>query len=161
MTINEQFELVKYSIKSMELNLLFLGKGTYKNENLKHIPADIPCDVSAILKYGLYPLYKDGDISIPNVLSNTIVDFLNDNPIEVWMAYSIVWMQYRNELNGISPFNIISSELLETLRICITKNQKALSDCKKYVGDGKENGLLEDIIVSNKSFKNKFEVSIL
>ncbi len=161
MTINEQLERVKYAVEHDELKQLFLGQGRYQSSNLKHIPANVPCDISAVLKYGLYPLYQNGDGNIPQVLFDTIVSFLDGDAVEVWTAYSIVWSQYRNELKRLSPFGIISDRLLITLRHAIEQKKDELSSCKEYTGASDKNGLMGDIVASNNSFQRIHGVSIL
>ena len=138
-----------------------MGAEEFKWENLQHIPANVPSDISAILKYGLYRLYTESKYDIPSLLISTIGELLQGSPTEIWTAYSIVWHQYRNELIGVCPFKIVSQELLNAIRTSIDKNKEALTKCKDFVGENNKDGLFGDIVASNNSLRKKFEVSIL
>lgn len=161
MTIEEQYASVSAAVQNHKLKQLMLGKGEYNWGNLKHIPADVPCDISAVLKHGLYRLHLASVPWIPQQLTSVIVELSLGTPVEVWTAYSIVWYQYRNELTEISPFKIITPTLLDTVRASLSRNQIALAQCKEYAGKYCKLGLWEDIVISNQSLQRKFEVSIL
>lgn len=161
MTIEEQYASVKQAVQEHKLKQLMLGQGEYSWGDLKHIPADVPCDISAVLKYGLYRLHCEAVPWIPQQLTSVIVELSMGTPVEVWTAYSIMWYQYRNELTDLSPFKIITPVLLNTVSTSINRNRDALAQCKEYVGKYCKFGLLEDIVVSNQSLQKKFEVSIL
>ncbi len=161
MTIEKQYALVKEAVQKHKLKQLMLGTDALKWDNLQHIPADVPSDLSAILKYGLYRLYLEANSDIPDLLLSTINELLQGNSVEIWTAYSIVWYQYRYELTNLSPFKIISNELLVAIRTNIFANKEALIECKEFVGKSYKDGLFEDIVASNDSFYRKFEVSIL
>lgn len=161
MTVEEQYISVKDAVQKTKLKQLLMGAEEFKWENLQYIPANMPSDISAILKYGLYRLYTETKYDIPNLLISTIGELLQGSPTEIWIAYSIVWYQYRNELIGICPFKIVSQELLNAIRTSINKNKAALTECKDFAGENSKDGLLGDIIASNDSLQKKFEVSIL
>lgn len=161
MTIEEQYASVKKAVQEHKLKPLLLGQGEYNWGALKHIPADIPCDISAVLKYGLYRLHFESVPWIPQTLTSVIVELSLGTPVEVWTAYSIVWYQYRNELTDISPFKIVTPTLLDTVRAGVTRSKDSLAQCKEYVGRNCKFGLLEDIVISNQTLQKKFEVSIL
>lgn len=160
MTIEQQYDSVKEAVQKQKFKQLVMGE-EFKWKNLQHIPANVPSDISAILRYGLYRLYLESKYDIPSLLISTISELLQGSPTEIWTAYSIVWYQYRNELINVCPFKIISQELLNAIRASIDKNKEALAECNDFVGKNCKDGLLGDIVASNNSLRKKFEVSIL
>lgn len=160
MTIEQQYDSVKEAVQKQKFKQLVMGE-EFKWENLQHIPANVPSDISSILRYGLYRLYPESKYDIPNLLISTIRELLQGSPAEIWTAYSIVWYQYRNELINVCPFKIISQELLNAIRASIDKNKEAIAECNEFVGENYKDGLLGDIIASNNSLRKNFGVSIL
>ena len=160
MSSTEHQNLVKKAITNNELDKLFLGQEGYKWGNLKHIPANVPTDVSAIL-CSMYALYNEGATDIPELLEDTIYKLTKGNAVEIWTAYSIVWSQYYHELKKSVPFNIVSDSLLAHIRKVVSQNAQLLSECHEYTGAGLKNGLLDDIVISNKSFFKMHGESIL
>ena len=160
MSNNEHQDLVKKAITNNELDKLFLGQDGYEWGNLKHIPANVPTDISAIL-HSMYAIYNDGVTDIPELLEDTIYKLTKGNAVEIWTAYSIVWSQYYHELKKSVPFNIVSDSLLAHIRKVVSQNAQLLSECYEYTGAGKKNGLLDHIVISNKSFLKMFGKSIL
>ena len=161
MTIEKQYASVKDAVQKEKLKLLLIGVKEYRWDNLQHIPANVPSDISAILKFGLYRLYTESKYDIPNLLLSIISELLQGSPTEIWTAYTVVWFQYRNELTNKCPFKIISQELLNAIRTSIELNKDSLAECKDYIGENYKNGLLGDIIASNNRLQKKFEKSIL
>lgn len=160
MLANEKQELVKKAIQNDELNKLFLGQDGYKWGNLKHIPADVPTDISAIIKV-MHELYLTGNIDIPKLLKDTICKLANGGAIEIWTAYYIVLIEYRNELQNKSHFLIIDEQIVDVIKIAINKNTDVLSECFDYVGNGEKQGLLSFIERTNSHLESDFGKSIL
>ena len=167
------YRYAETAVQNRNLNDLFLGTGNFRfnQRDLKHIPASVPSDISGILKDGLYKLYKETQFEVTTLLIDAIINLSNGSPVEIWTAYNIIWFQYRYELNGISPFKIISQDLLNKIQKSVFDNSDALESCCEYeVKDSNEsftkkfgynNGLLGDILSSNESFIKKFGISIL
>ena len=160
MSNNEHQDLVKKAIANNELDKLFLGQDGYEWGNLKHIPANVPTDISAIL-HSMYAIYNDGATDIPELLEDTIYKLTKGNAVEIWTAYSIVFSHYYDVLTNSSTFSIVSEKILICLRESISKNSQILSECHEYVGLNLKNGILEYINNSNRSFQKRFFVSIL
>lgn len=161
MTIEQQYNVVKEAVKNDKLKQLMLGTETFGWEELQHMPANVPSDISSILRCGLYKLHLESNSNVPALLISTINELLQGSPVEIWVAYSVVWHQYRNELMNASPFKIISQELLSATQTSVNKSKDVLTECKNFVGANCKDGLFGDIIVSNNSLQKRFNVSIL
>ena len=61
MLSQEQYNLVKKAFDNNQLKELFLGTSGYEWGNLKHIPANVSTDISAIIEHGLYVIYENGN----------------------------------------------------------------------------------------------------
>jgi len=157
---NSKYELVKKAIQNDELNKLFLGQECYKWGNLKHIPADVPTDISAIIKV-LYELYLTGYTNIPELLKDTIYQLAKGNAVDIWIAYYIVLIEYRNELQKKSPLWIIDEQIISAIKTTINDNIAMLSNCFDYVGKGEKQGLLSFIKRTNSHLESDFSKSIL
>lgn len=161
MTLQEQLEVTQKAIDNNELDKLFLGKPGYKWGNLKHIPANVATDIGAIIEYGLYVLYQNGNKDIPERLKATILSFLDGTPVEIWTAYFILRYQYRNEIKNQSPFNLVTPQLCKAVSICVQQQKDRLVACKEYVGYDLPNGLWEDIQRLENVMISNYGVSIL
>ena len=161
MTKQEIYELVEKAYKSNELEKLFLGDTSYRFNNLKHIPANVPTDVNSIIEQGLYPLYKNGASDIPKLVKKALENMLTLSPVAIWTAYSIIWSQYWNELEKCSPYTIVDDNLLNFCKDQIIKHSDTLKNCNDFVGQTNKIGLLGDIFRLDENFKHRFGVSIL
>ena len=161
MTKLEIYELAKKAYNSNEFEKLFLGDASYRFNNLKHIPANVPTDLNSIIEHGLYPLYKNGALDITELVKKALKNMLTTSPIAIWTAYSIIWSQYWNELEKCSPYTIVDNELLEFCREQIKKHSDVLKNCNDFIGQTNKIGLLGDICRLDENFKNRFGVSIL
>jgi len=157
------YQYAETAVQNRNLNDLFLGAGDFwfSQKDLKHIPASVPSDISGILKDGLYKLYKETQFEVTTLLIDAIINLSNGSPVEIWTAYSIIWFQYRNELTGVSPFRIVSQDLLDRIKESVSNNNDALTNCHKYTGKNYDNGLLGDILSSNEFLKRRYGISIL
>ena len=160
MSNNEHQDLVKKAIANNELDKLFLGQDGYEWGNLKHIPANVPTDISAIL-HSMYAIYNDGATDIPELLEDTIYKLTKGNAVEIWIAYYILLIEYRNELQKVSPLMIVDEQLICYIKTIINNNIDMLSKCFDYVGEGETQGLLSFIIRTNSHLESDYGKSIL
>ena len=161
MTKEQVYLLAEKAYQNNELDKLFLGKEPYQFDNLKHIPANVATDISALINEGIYELYNDGQQEIPQVLKRTICELLKGSPIEIWTAYKIIWNQNWDNRHGKAPFYIIDSELSQFAKAAILSNKCALSSCKELVGWNLENGLWQDIARLERNLNNKYGAGLL
>jgi len=160
MSNNEHQDLVKKAITNNELDKLFLGQDGYEWGNLKHIPANVPTDISAIIKV-LYDLYLNRYEDIPKLLKCTICQLSKGSAVEIWIAYYILLIEYRNELQKVSPLMIVDEQLICYIKTIINNNIDMLSKCFDYVGEGETQGLLSFIIRTNSHLESDYGKSIL
>ncbi len=156
MNLQEQLTLVEKAVANDELKELFLGAPGYEWGNLKHIPANVATDIGAIIKYGLYVLYQNGNMDIQEKLKRTVFDLLNGTPTEIWTAYSIIWQENWYKNHGEAVFCIYNNELKNDLSVSINKNKSSLMSCHALVGQGLKDGLWEDINRLENNLRKKY-----
>ena len=161
MTKTKYYDLVKSAVCTGRFKKLLLGEAGMENMNLKHVPASVPSDITAILEQGVYPLHKDGFCDGAMLLEYTVKELLNGSAVELWIAYSLVWNQCRKESNKISPFFMVTQPLLTLVGQTLWAHQEELRQCQQYVGMNRKEGIWEHITVTNDTLQTRYGVSIL
>lgn len=162
MTDNQKKKIMK-AITNKEYKELLCGINNYcliekgdKQEGL------FPQDWYLALNNGVYAFATAGaDELAENLLIKTIMELLKGNSEEVWIGYSVCWIQYVLELQGKSPIKIINAKFLEHIRPYISRAKEELSANHKWIGKNYKEGLWEDIKISNKNLLEKYGVTIL
>lgn len=151
----EIFAFTKEAFKHNEFVLLLEGKGKYACKLDRFVPADMPTDVGRIIQEGIYKLYLEKhEKEVINKYREAVVEIMNGDCTEVWLAYHICWTQIYKEKRANAPFKFFNETILNELRKNIFSHEEELKQTKKWQGANLEEGLWEDIqTLENTSYK--------
>jgi len=125
-------------------------------------PANVPTDFERVIALGIYRLYEqDNDAGVHSAYTYAIVKLAAGDPEQVWIAYMVALFQARLELQNISPFKIVTPELVKHIKYNINKNKALLTSIFKWQGEGKKEGLWQDIATTNKGLFDDTGISFL
>ena len=158
MATDDHSQIIKKAIKNNEFKKLLLETEN-EDEYPKYLSENTFIDVGVILKE-LYSMYEKGDMSIPQLLTDTIYNLLKGSPIHLWTAYSVIWSQLWFETTEEATFIISNPELLEKIKKKLLEKKTVLSSCKIQNRNFNEN-IWEHIINSNQIIHNCFGIKIL
>ncbi|WP_143315799.1 hypothetical protein [Clostridium sp. HBUAS56017] len=111
------YEILKNSINKNEFKDCIMGKGKYRYEDKDNSG---PVDENLILK-GIYELHiKEPKLAINAVFEKTILEMLEGNVEEIYLAIYYMFEQVGNEYEKLAPFTIdidrIFKKTTESLR---------------------------------------------
>ena len=165
MTIKEAVEIAKKAFVSDEVVEYLSGKKDYSKTPNRFVAADVPTDFEYIIKIGIFEFYKTSSQTqqrqIINQYNDAIKKLSESDCINVWCAYMVAHLQDYFEKNGVSPFSIISQELVDNVSSALTKNKKELENCRLYIGRNQEKGLWQEIERINRVYSEENGVNFL
>lgn len=142
LTNKEIFALAEKARERGELSKFLCGEGGYAILGNPDIPANIPTDFNRMVHRGIYALYKAApDEKLVDEFVHAIVS-LDDTPVHVWCAYHAMFLQALNEQSEKypAPFTL-PGEVRAHVRANVLKNEKALRNCREYLGENHKDGL--------------------
>ncbi|WP_411167607.1 hypothetical protein ACH36K_10650 [Clostridium sp. MB05] len=138
------------------------GKGQYKIEFHQWVSSNAPTDITQIMTQGIYKLYIERpDMNIDKVLENKLLEMMNLNEFHVYIVLQIIYFQLIREQRGDSPFRLDMEKLLKKNREALIKNKENMKQYKEWGGEGKENGLWDEVVRIDTLCKRKWNISIL
>lgn len=154
--------LTQKAFEQNEVADFLQGKSDYACPVSRFTPANVPTDTGRIIEFGIYALYNDtNDETIIQKFKEAILNLLKGDSIQVWVAYSVCWIQIYNEQHEKAPFKLVDDNLIRDIRQAVLKNENELRACREWQGWNKENGLWDDICRMDRVLKANYEVNIL
>jgi len=156
------FVLAKKAYVTGQFSALLSGVCGYECPIHYSIPANVPTDFERVIALGIYRLYEqDNNAGVHSAYTYAIVSLAAGNPEQVWIAYMVALFQARLELQNISPFKIVTPELVKHINYNLYKNKGLLASIFKWQGKGRKEGLWQDIVTTNKRLFDDTEISFL
>ena len=158
----EIFVLAKKAYVTGQLSALLSGACSYECPLHYSIPANVPTDFERVIALGIYRVYEqNNDAGVHSAYKYAIVSLAAGNPEQVWIAYMVALFQVRLEQQNISPFKIVTPELVKHIKHNLNKNKTLLALMFKWQGEGRKEGLWQDIVTTNKGLFDDTEISFL
>ncbi|NLP35982.1 MAG: hypothetical protein GX359_12495 [Clostridiales bacterium] len=150
------------AIENNEVIEFLEGKGQYKIEFHQWVSSNAPTDITQIMTQGIYKLYIERpEMNIDKVIENKLLQMMDLNEFDIYIALQIIYFQLIREQRGDSPFRLDMKKLLKKSREALTKNKQKMKEYKEWGGAGKENGLWDDVVRIDNLCKRKWNISIL
>ena len=161
-TNDELLMLTQKAFERDEVADFLQGKNGYACPVNRFVPANVPTDFRHIIESGIYPYYNaEKSEIIVSKFKSAILELINGNAVQVWIAFFVTYIQIGEENKNKSPFNLIRRDLTETLKNVLIRKEIELRACKEWQGWNKENGLWQDIVRLNGILKKSYGVSVL
>lgn len=125
----EYTDMLFNAIENKELILLLKGEGKYKLETSQYSPGTEPTDISKVLSKLVYKAYKI-DSSVKEKIEEVLLFMLGQTDFDVYMVILYIMSQLFKEKNGLSPFKMNLSHILNRLNKEIPKRK---DDFKKGI----------------------------
>ena len=151
-------EKVNNAINNNQLKALLLGKGKYKIPFNRFLGPMAPTDWTQVMPYIYKKAEKEADIK--QKFEKCLFSLANGNPIEVYVAVSVLYYQISKEKLKQSSFEINYNKILDCLRKKLPKLKTELINTKKWAGANSDQGLWSEIIRYKKLLKREFDISI-
>ena len=128
----------------------------------RNLPADVPTDWSAVIRFGLYDYYfLKKDRKIINMCRDSIIQLLNGEAFEIWCAYNICFFLLGNEYKKQAPFIIMDHNMIDRLKNALNSNAALLKTARIWNGKNLPEGLWTDICFSSKVLKMRYQIDII
>ena len=151
-------EKVNNAVNNNQLKALLLGKGEYKVPFNRFLGPMAPTDWTQVMPYIYKKAEKETDIK--QKFEKCLFSLANGNPIEVYVAVSVLYYQISKEKLKQSSFEINYNKILDCLRKKVPKVKTELINTKKWAGANSDQGLWSEIIRYKKLLKSEFDISI-
>ena len=165
MTDERVYELAAKAVQKNQLAEFLSGKNDYACAVDRNVPANIPTDFDRILRKGVYALYQNSRQGhVVEKYKDAILSLASMSPIDLWIAFTIVWTQLYNEKRDVknpSPFNIIDQTIVDFLSNKLRESKEELSTIKEWQGWNHPEGLWGDIEIQNRKSIRWFGVSFI
>ena len=165
MTDEKIYELATIAFQKNEVTEFLSGKNGYACPVDKYVPANVPTDFSRILSKGIYALYQNGQKdNLIKKYKEAILALTNMTDIDLWIAFSICWVQLYNEKRSAespAPFNIIDQSIIDSIARKLIERKSDLSLNKEWQGWNLDEGLWGDIEIQNRKSIQWFGVSFV
>ena len=155
-------EKLLIAIQNNEVIDFLEGEGQYKIEFHQWVSSNLPTDITQIMTQGIYKLYNERpDLNIDKVLESKLLEMMNLNEFDIYISLQIIYFQLIREQRGDSPFRLDMEKILKKNREVLINNKENMIKYKKWAGEGKENGLWDDVVRIDTLCKRKWNISIL
>ena len=154
-------EKLLIAIENNEVIDFLEGKDDYKVEFHQWVSANAPTDITQIMGQGIYKLYIERpDLNIDKILENTLLEMMDLKEFDLYIVLQIIYFQLIRQKRGDAPFSLDMEKLLRKNRESLLKNKEKMKQYKEWAGEGKENGLWDEIVRINNLCK-KWNISII
>ena len=162
LTDEDILSLAKKAYQCNELYLFLSGEKEYACPIHHSIPANVPTDLERILFCGIYSLYnEEKDDSIIYEFKKSLDCLLDGTAAQVWVAYMVCLFQTRLEFQSISPFMIMTPEMINRAHLALIRHKEDLKQLKKWQGIGRKEGLWQNIVATNDVLREYLGVTFL
>lgn len=160
--MNECKEKLLSAIERNEFTNYLEGKSPYTVEMHQWVSADVPTDISRILREGIYELYQEKpELNINIMLEETLLNMMNGDVFELYMALSIIFDQLLSESYLTAPFIIDKELVIGKLKEKLNTNKEKLSSYFEWQGKGKKLGIWDEVLRIDSICRRKLNISII
>lgn len=156
--LNSVQEKVDKAITNQQLKALLLGQNGYQVPFSSFLGPMAPTDWTQIMPY----VYKkaEKETNVKQEFEKCLFSLANGNPIEVYVAISVLYYQVSKEKLKQTSFKIDYNKILDCLRKKLSKVKAELINTKKWAGANSNQGLWSEIVRYKNLFKSKFGIYI-
>ena len=138
------------------------GRDGYRVETEPWTPADLPMDWTKIISRGIYAVYKENpELGLDKMFEYAILETMDGEPFDIYVALSVVYFQLRKEHIGESPFVIDRDKVLKKLRQTLINNKEKLMNYFEWTCGNYEKGMWGKVVRIDEICKEEFNISIL
>jgi len=155
-------ELVEKAISAGTFVPLFRGEGEYAPESLDHMPVKVTTDWDALMRLGIFTIYKnDPDPRIPQFCKEAVYSLASGDAFDVWCAFNVCFVIVFHEKRQSAPFKILNDDMISKVRNGIMRERNALRKLKIWVGERLNEGLWTDIVSASKVAEDDYGIQFL
>ena len=151
-------EKVNRAINNNQLKVLLMGKGEYAVPFNRFLGPMAPTDWTQVMPYIYKKAERERDVK--QEFEKCLFSLANGNPIEVYVAVSILYYQISKEKLKQASFKINYNKILSCLRKKLPEVKAELINTKKWAGVNSAQGLWSEIMRYKKLFNSEFDISI-
>lgn len=150
--------IVARAIERKEIDLLLQGKGEYCLSDEPWSRPGLPIDWRRVVPT-IHRLYEmEEDVTIKEDFENALLKMLHGSAESVYCAVGAMYEQLLREKVQRSPFRIQRDFLSLEAHKAVLGKECDLKNIKKWAGEGKEDGLWEDMGWYRRMFYEKFQI---